>query len=83
MIVNTKTRELFSKTDANVIAYGEKVLTDATSGDAMVQITIPIEYYRTDLKASNIVLTAAASRYGDFFTGGSSVLYIDDIQLVY
>ena len=83
VIVNTKTSELFSKTDANVIAYGEKVLTDATSGDAMVQITIPIEYYRTDLKASNIVLTAAASRYGDFFTGGSSVLYIDDIQLDY
>lgn len=85
VIVNTKSseRSLFSKDDANVIGYGEKVITDATSGDAMIQITIPIDYYRTNLKASNIVLTAAASRYGDFFTGGPSVLYIDDIQLVY
>lgn len=85
VIVKTKSSErtLFNKNDSNVIAYGELVISQATNGDALVEFTIPIEYYRTDLKASNIMITAAASRYGDYFTGGNSVLYLDDLQLVY
>lgn len=83
VIVNTKSKTFFDKNGANVIAYGEYVLDKATEGDAMVQITIPLTY-RSNKKASNIMLTAAASRYGDYFTGGDgSVLYLDDIQLVY
>lgn len=83
VIVNTETVELFSKDDPNVIGYGEIILTEATQGDAMVEFTIPIEYFRTDIKASNIMLTASASRWGDYFTGGPSILYLDDLELVY
>lgn len=84
VIVNTGTKQFFSKDDPNVIAYGEVVLSEATQGDAMVQVTIPLNYVRTDVKASNIMMTASASRYGDYFTGGNgSTLYLDDIQLVY
>lgn len=86
VIVKTKSsdRSLFSKEDANVIAYGEKVFTEATSGSAMVQFEIPLDYVRTDIKAANIVIVCSASKYGDYFTGGNgSTMYIDDFELVY
>jgi hypothetical protein len=85
IVIMTKSskRSLFDKTASNIIAYGEKVFTEATSGDGLVQIEIPIDYTRTDVRPSNIVLVASASRYGDYFTGGPSVMYIDDFELVY
>lgn len=83
VIVKTKDRSLFSKTDPNVIAYGELVLTEATSGDGLIEFEIPLEYFRTDVKASNIMVTCSASRYGDYFVGGPSVMYLDDFELVY
>lgn len=76
-----KDRKLFSKNDENVIAYGEHVFTEAT-GD-MIEVEIPLEYYKTDVKASNIIVTCSASKYGDYFTGGPSVMYVDDFELVY
>lgn len=85
VIVKTKSSErtLFSKDDSNVIAYGELVLTEATQGDGLIEFEIPLEYFRTDIKASNIMVTCSASRYGDYFVGGESVMYIDDFELVY
>jgi hypothetical protein len=83
VIIKTATKELFSKDDSNVIAYGEKVLTSATSGDAMVEFEIELDYKKTTVIPSYIILTCSASRYGDYFTGGSSVLYVDGLQLVY
>jgi hypothetical protein len=85
VIIKTKKEErsLFDKTASNIIAYGEKVFTEATSGDGLVQIEIPIDYTRTDVRPSNIVLVASASKLGDYFTGGPSVMYIDDFELVY
>lgn len=74
-------KQLFAKTDANVIAYGERLFTGAT-GD-MIEVTIPLEYYKTDVKASNIIVTCSASKYGDYFAGGPSVMYVDDFELVY
>lgn len=84
-IVATKDIENYSfKKDAgNVIAYGEKIFTEATAGDGMIEFEIPIEYVRTDVRPSNIILACSASRYGDYYTGGASVMYIDDFELVY
>ena len=76
-----KDRKLFSKNDENVIAYGERVFTEATGG--MIEVEIPLEYFKTDVKASNIIRTCSASKYGDYFTGGPSVMYVDDFELVY
>ena len=83
VIVKTKKsdRKLFNKNGDNVIAYGERVFTEATGG--MIEVEIPLEYFKTDVKASNIVLTCSASRYGDYFTGGPSVMYVDDFELIY
>ncbi len=74
---------LFSKDKPNVIAYGERIFTEATAGDGMIEFEIPIEYYKTDIKPSNIIVVASANRYGDYYTGGqSSTMWLDDLQLV-
>lgn len=82
VIVNTSTKEFFDKDGAQVIGYGELIVTEATQGDAMVEFNIPINYVR-NAKAVNIMLTASASQFGDYFLGGPSVMYLDDLQLVY
>ena len=85
-VVNTnpKASNYFNPKGNNVIAYGEMVLDGATSGDDMVPFEIPLEYYRKDAKAVNIILVCSASKAGDYFTGGKgSTLYIDDFELVY
>ncbi len=83
-IIKTKTKELFSKTDANVLGYGEKSWTSATEGDGMVEVTIPIDYYNMNEVPSNIIVCCSASAYGDYFAGGSgSVMYVDDFELLY
>lgn len=83
VMVNTKSVHLFDKNASNVIAYGEKVF-DATSGDAMVEFTIPINYNRTDVIPTYILCTASASKGGDYFAGGNgSTMWIDDLELVY
>ncbi|MCM1449657.1 MAG: DUF4493 domain-containing protein [Clostridiales bacterium] len=81
--VNTKTKHLFDKNGSNVIAYGEMIFREATAGDGMVEFTVNLDYKRTDVKPSYIVLTASASQGGDFFCGGNSVMYLDDLELQY
>ena len=73
----------FKPTDAKVIGYGEKVWTSATPEEGLMEFEITLEYYRTDVKPSNIIIVASASRYGDYYTGGPSVMYLDDLELVY
>lgn len=75
--------KLFNKDGADVIAYGEILFSEATAGDGMVEFTVPINYNRTDILPSYIVCTASASKGGDYFAGGASVMYLDDLELVY
>lgn len=84
-IVKTKSseRRLFDKNDARVIAYGEATWNASTEGDGLIEFTIPIDYKRTDVKAENIIVVCSASKYGDYYTGGASVMYVDDLELVY
>ena len=82
-VVMTKTTKLFDKNDARVIAYGEKVFEGATAGNDMVPFEITLDYRTEDVKACNIILTISASKGGDYFTGGPSVMYVDDLELVY
>lgn len=83
VIVNTKTTTLFDKDGGNVIAYGEHVFTAATDGSGLVEVTIPLEYRSLDIKPMYIMCTASASKGGDYFTGGPSKMYLDDLELVY
>lgn len=96
VIIKTKTenRQLFEpdgKDASHVIAYGEHIFEGATPGNSLVEITIDIDYSRgnksytkDNIRPSYIVLTASASKGGDYFTGGSgSKLVLDDIELIY
>lgn len=85
VIIKTKKaeRQLFDKNGSNVVAYGEKVFTEATAGDGLVEFVIPIDYRRHDVRPSNIMVVASASKMGDYFTGGPSVMYVDDVELIY
>lgn len=48
------------------------------------QVTIPFEYKDTTVFPTHIIVSAAASKYGDYFQGcSSSELYIDNVELIY
>lgn len=75
-------RKLFDKNDKNVIAYGEFV--SATSTFVYQELNIELEYRTTNRKPTYIIMVCSASKYGDFFVGGSgSVLYVDEFSLEY
>lgn len=67
-----------SEDDPSVIAYGSATYTTNTNG--YVEFNIPIEY-RDNRKPSYILVVCAASKYGDYFTGGvGSVMYVDEMS---
>lgn len=83
----TKTKQLFDPNSTDVLAYGQMVFTgEYGSGTAMREFEITLEYKDAAKvqRAGYLVLTASASRYGDYFTGADgSVMYLDDLELVY
>jgi len=72
------------KTDGHIIAYHE--WTNTQSMGEWTQITIDLIYndeYEGEVP-NYLMLTASASKYGDYFAGSTeSVMYLDDIELVY
>ena len=81
--VNTNTGTFVdAENDPGIIAYGK--LETSGSSDEYQSFTIPLEYRDLERKPKYIVISACASRYGDYFTGGvGSVLYVDEFELVY
>lgn len=77
-----------SVNNPDIIAYGAIVSQDNTTDNegnvnGYVQFTIPIEYRNLN-QPTYIVISGAASRYGDYFTGGlGSTMYLDELELVY
>ena len=71
-----------------IIAYGGIVSQDNTTDNegnvnGYVKFTIPLEY-RSLTQPTYIVISGAASRYGDYFTGGlGSTMYLDELELIY
>lgn len=85
-VIKTKPAEqrLFDRNDSRVLGFGEITWNENTPGDGMIEFTIPIEYVREDVKASNILIVCSASYFGDYFVGcDSSEMYVDDLQFVY
>lgn len=75
-------RQLFDRDNEGVIAYGQYQNGDATDG--VIEVVIPIEYKATNRVPTYLLLTASASKYGDYFTGGNgSVLTILSYELLY
>lgn len=49
-----------------------------------IEYTIPLNYHDTTAYPTHIVVSCAASQYGDYFTGcDSSKLWIDKVELLY
>lgn len=83
IIIDTTNEKYFSSTADNVMGYGSLEFTSSTSGDGMVEFEIPITYTVSGMP-SNILVVAAASKYGDYFGGStSSVMWVDDFELIY
>lgn len=84
-VVRTKGgNQLFDKDAANVVAYGEKLFTEATAGEGLELLEIPLEYRSGKGAPKIIAVVCTASKYGDYFEGGEgTTMYVDDFELVY
>lgn len=67
--------------DNGIIARGT---ADFNATGGYVEFTIPLTYRSTSRMPKYIVISASASKYGDYFTGStSSVMYVDEFSFVY
>lgn len=73
------------ETDPDIIAYGELPLSECVNTNGQwKEFTIPLKYKNLEEKPTHIIIVASSSKYGDYFTGGNgSVMYLDDMSLVY
>lgn len=79
---NPSNRQLLDFNSPSVIAYAG--ISTSKSSNSFVEFDIPLEYRATNRKPSYIVVCAAASKYGDYFTGGTgATLYVDDFYFEY
>lgn len=74
----------FSENNEHIIAYGTITDEEAKGTGEWQEFTINLEYRDLTRQPKYIIVVASASKYGDYFTGStSSVMYLDDFELVY
>lgn len=84
--VFTKNKSTFWKYDEIVgtIAYGKFEETGTGTAGEWKQITIPLVYKSLTDFPTHIIVSCAASKYGDYFAGSSSsALWLDNLELIY
>lgn len=72
--------------DAKTLAYGELIFrSSANDGlNEWKEYTIPLDYRNIDIVPTHIIISCAASMYGDYFTGcRTAALWIDKMEFVY
>ena len=75
-------RQLFEKNDSHVIAYAELIKGETVS--SWQQVDLNLEYRYHNRRPKYIVVVASASKYGDYFVGGTgSKLWVDNFELIY
>ncbi len=80
-LISTSKKQFVDYNSSAIIARGEITTSDAHSG--YVKFTIPL-VYRDHRTPTHIVISGAASKYGDYFTGAvGSVLKLDEFELIY
>lgn len=80
-LLNTATGNFLQEDDPSVIASAGLYFN--TTNSSYVHFTLPV-HYNDNRTPTFIEIACAASRYGDYFTGGKgSVLLIDEFELVY
>ena len=82
-LINTKEGVFVDvQNDPHIIAYGSLERQETMSG--YEQFTIKLDYRDKTRTPKYIVIVAASSKYGDYFTGGEgSTLYLDEFEFVY
>ena len=79
--VNTSKGIFLQDDDPSIIAMCD--FTSNVSTDGYVEFTFPLQY-RDARTPKYVVIVGAASRLGDYFTGGKgSTLWLDELSLVY
>ncbi|MBR1632213.1 MAG: PCMD domain-containing protein [Bacteroidales bacterium] len=80
-IINTSKKIFLQEDDPSVIAVSSLYFNETNS--SYQHFTLPV-HYNDNRIPTYIEIACAASRYGDYFTGGKgSVLLIDEFELVY
>lgn len=72
--------------DSKTLAYGEVLFQSGVNDglDQWKEYTIPLDYRNIDTVPTHIIISCAASMYGDYFTGcRTSALWIDDMEFIY
>ncbi|MBQ7787538.1 MAG: PCMD domain-containing protein [Alistipes sp.] len=65
------------------IAYAEHICTNVEDS-GWYKVTLKLNYNKLNVFPTHIIISAAASMYGDYFNGcDSSDMYLDDIELLY
>ena len=93
-VVKTKNQSSLFSTEKGtysgdgIIAYGEKVFTEAyKEGENMKELVIELDYDNyggNQRKPTSIIIVSSASKYGDYFEGsGTSKMWLDDFELIY
>ncbi|WP_230312218.1 PCMD domain-containing protein [Alistipes senegalensis] len=73
------------RTDGKIIAYGEWINTTPETSE-WTEVTVELHYNEEyeGTVPNYLMLTASASKYGDYFAGSTaSIMYLDDVELVY
>ena len=79
--VNTSNKVFLQDDDPSIIAMCD--FTSNVATDGYVEFTFPLQY-RDARTPKYVVIVGAASRLGDYFTGGKgSTLWLDEFSLVY
>ena len=79
--VNTSSKTFLQDDDPSIIAMCDFTSNVTTNG--YVEFTFPLQY-RDARTPKYVVIVGAASRLGDYFTGGKgSTLWLDELSLVY
>lgn len=81
--VNTNKKQFVDlDNNSGIIALGQ--FNTSETVDGYKKFTLPLVYRDATRIPNYVVIAAAASRYGDYFTGGvGSTLYIDEFEFVY
>ncbi len=85
-IDNTKMDEFPNwNTDPRVVAYGTLPASQCVNSNGQwKEFDIPLEYHSLTKVPTHLIIVCSSSRYGDYFYGSdSSVLYLDDFEMVY
>lgn len=79
---NPRNRQLFDPQGSYVVAYGS--LQYGENIGEYIPFDIELDYRSTSRVPKYLLITASASKYGDYFTGGvGAILWLDDLSLEY